>query len=120
VWRRHSSRATSGSASTPAPAEPRRVYVATRDLIFRSKLRAIVAAGGGEVTPDAARCDLAVVELDPASDLELLRPLTERGTPVLAFGPHVLADLLRRARELGAEAVPNSRVESRLRALLTP
>jgi len=39
---------------------------------------------------------------------------------VLAFTSHVHAELLRQARELGAEAVPNSAVEMRLRALLTP
>jgi hypothetical protein len=39
-------------------------------------------------------------------------------TPVLAFGSHVHAELLRRARALGAEAVPNSQVEHRLAALL--
>jgi hypothetical protein len=37
---------------------------------------------------------------------------------VLAFGSHVNAGLLRRARELGAEAVPNSQVEVRLAELL--
>lgn len=83
-------------------------------------MRGIIAAAGDHATTDAARCDLAVIELDPASTLAPLRALLERGTPVLAFGSHVLADLLRQARELGAEAVPNSAVESRLRALLTP
>jgi hypothetical protein len=101
------------------PGEPRRIYVETRDLIFRSKVRAIIAGAGDQVTADSGACDLAVIELDPASKLDSLRALLERGTPVLAFGAHVLADLLRQARELGAEAVPNSAVETRLRALLT-
>ena len=79
-----------------------------------------MTAAGDHIVTDPAACDLAVVELDPQSDLNALRPLVERGTPVLAFGSHILADLLRRARELGAEAVPNSQVELRLRALLTP
>jgi hypothetical protein len=37
---------------------------------------------------------------------------------VLAYGPHVRADLLRAAREAGATAVPNSEVERQLRVLL--
>jgi hypothetical protein len=102
------------------PGEPRRIYVETRDLIFRSKVRAIITAAGDHVTTDSAACDLAVIELDPASKLEVLRALIDRGTPVLAFASHVLADLLRQARELGAEAVPNSGLEARLRTLLTP
>ena len=101
------------------PGEPRQVYVETRDLIFRSKVRAVITAAGDHVTGDSASCDLAVIELDPASTWERLRPLLERGTPVLAFASHVQPDLLRQARELGAEAVPNSAVEARLRALLT-
>lgn len=98
------------------PRRPHQVFVQTKDLIFRSKVRAIITAAGDHVTTDAAMCDLAVIEL---GDLEDLRPLIERGTPVLAFASHVQADLLRQARELGAEAVPNSAVEMRLRALLT-
>ena len=101
------------------PGEPRQVYVETRDLIFRSKVRTVITAAGDHVTTDPASCDLAVIELDPASDLEGLRMLVDRGRPVLAFASHVQADLLRRARELGAEAVPNSAVETRLRALLS-
>lgn len=100
--------------------EPRQIYVETRDLIFRSKVRAVITAAGDDVTTDPGACDLAVIELDPASKIASVRALLERGTPVLAFASHVLADLLRQARELGAEAVPNSAVETRLRALLTP
>jgi len=77
-----------------------------------------VAAAGDRCTTDSAECDLAVVELDPRSELAPLAGFVSRGTPVLAFGAHVEAELLRRARELGAEAVPNSQVEQRLRALL--
>jgi hypothetical protein len=101
------------------PDEPRRVYVDTRDLIFRSKIRSVVASTGDHVTTDLAASDLAVIELDPATGVDPLRPLVARGTPVLAFASHVQAELLRQARELGAEAVPNSAVETRLRALLT-
>lgn len=93
----------------------RRVLLATRDLLFRSKLGAVVAAAGGEVTKDEAACELAVIELDAAGAEERIRALVGRGVPVLAFGSHVKADLLRAAREAGAVAVPNSQVEARLR-----
>ena len=89
----------------------------TADLVFRSKLTAVVAAAGGEVTRDAEPCDLAVLELGgPAGDR--IGELVRRGVPVLAFGSHVRADALRAAREAGATAVPNSQVAERLAELL--
>ena len=95
----------------------KRVLLVTVDLLFRSKLAAVVAAAGAEVTRDAEPCDLAVLELGgPAGDR--IGELVRRGVPVLAFGSHVRADALRAAREAGATAVPNSQVEARLRELL--
>jgi hypothetical protein len=96
----------------------RRVHLLTRDLMFRGKLGGVVSAAGGEVTRDSAACDLAVIELDARGWEEAIRDAGVRGVRVLAFGSHVNAALLRRARELGAEAVPNSRVEARLAELL--
>lgn len=96
----------------------RRVHLLTRDLMFRGKLGGVVSAAGGEVTRDSAACDLAVIELDARGWEEAIRDAGGRGVRVLAFGSHVNAALLRRARELGAEAVPNSRVEARLAELL--
>jgi len=40
-----------------------RVFLATRDLVFRSKLAAVVRAAGGDVTADEAGCDIAVVDV---------------------------------------------------------
>jgi len=95
----------------------KRVLLLTADLVFRSKLTAVVAAAGGEVTRDAEPCDLAVLELGgPAGDR--IGELVRRGVPVLAFGSHVRADALRAAREAGATAVPNSQVAERLAELL--
>ena len=96
----------------------KRVYVGARDLFFRSKLRAVVQAAGAESAGDDAACDLAVIELGTADAETRVRALVARGVPVLAFGSHVKAAELRAAREAGAEAVPNSAVEARLRALL--
>lgn len=98
----------------------KRVLLATRDLFFRSKLGALVAAAGAEVVRDEAECDLAVVELGGEGVEARIRALAGRGIPVLAFGSHVEPDALRAAREAGAVAVPNSQVEEKLRELLQP
>ena len=87
-----------------------RVLLATRDLLFRSKLGAVVQTAGGELTRDEGVCELAVIELGVDAEQQI-RALVARGIPVLAFGSHVNADALRAAREAGATAVPNSQVE---------
>ena len=97
---------------------PKRVLLATRDLLFRSKLGAVVAAAGAELSRDEAACDLAVLELGGPGAADRIGELVRRGTPVLAYGSHVHVELLRAAREAGATAVPNSQVEQRLRDLL--
>jgi len=94
----------------------KRVWLVTGDLVFRAKLRAVVEAAGGEMA-DAATADLVVIEVGSRGWEERVVELVGRGVPVLAFGPHVGADLLRAARERGAVAVPNSQVEERLRAM---
>jgi hypothetical protein len=103
--------------SSPAASAEPAVLLETRDLVFRAKLEGVVRSAGGRVTraPPAA---LAVVELSGPAAVERVRELVAAGVPVLAFGPHVEADLLRAAREAGAEAVPNSRVEVALRRRL--
>lgn len=98
---------------------PRRVWIAARDLVFRSKLQALVRALGAELTPDDRAADIAVIELGGPDSEVRIRDLTARNLPVLAFGPHVQAEALRAARALGARAVPNSEVERSLRALLS-
>ena len=95
---------------------PKRVLLATQDLLFRSKLGAVVTTAGGEVVRDPAGCDLAVVDVEIPGAMDRIRGFVASGTPVLAFGSHVLVDLLRAAREAGATAVPNSEIEGRLRA----
>lgn len=94
------------------------VLLATRDLIFRAKLGAVVREGGGEMAPDEKSSDLAVVDVEAPGAMERIRGLVVQGVTVLAFGPHVRAELLRAAREAGATAVPNSQVEQQLRQLL--
>src|SRR2546426_10843548 len=93
---------------------PKQVFLATRDLVFRSKLARVVVAAGAEVTRDEAACELAVLEIEPAGSTDRITRLVARGTPVLAYGSHVRADLLRTAREAGATAGADSPAEERL------
>jgi hypothetical protein len=95
----------------------KRVLVAARDLFFRAKLNAVIQAAGAESTTDEP-CDLAVLELGRSGVEERIQALLQNGVPVLAYGSHVNAAELRAARALGARAVPNSEIESALRALL--
>lgn len=97
---------------------PEPVYLLTRDLVFRSKLGAIVTRAGRTTVREAAACGLGVVDLSVGDWEVVVRELRARAVPVLAFGPHVESGSLRRARALGAEAVPNSQVERRLAELL--
>lgn len=96
----------------------KRVLVVARDLVFRAKLRAVVAAAGAETATDEGACDLAVVEIEAPQWEARIHGLVSRGVPVLAFGSHVHAAALRQARDAGARAVPNSQVEDALTELL--
>lgn len=88
-----------------------------RDLFFRGKLQEIVRAAGAELVREPP-FDLAVVELGTSNSEERIRDLSRQTIAVLAFGSHIDAGALRAAREAGARAVPNSQIESELRALL--
>lgn len=95
----------------------KRVLVECRDLFFRGKIQAVLGASGGAIAREDP-IDLAVLELGKPGVDERIRDLVRRGIPVVAFGSHVDAEALRTARNAGARAVPNSEVESTLRALL--
>ena len=92
-----------------------RVLLVTRDLVFRSKLGTVLQEGGSEKARDEGSSDLVVVDVEAPGAVERIRGLVLRGVAVLAYGPHVRADLLRAARDAGATAVPNSQVEDALR-----
>ena len=96
---------------------PKRVLVECRDLFFRGKVQEIVRAAGAEPVREEP-CDLAVIELGKTNVAARISALVQRGIPVLAFGSHVDTAALRAAREQGARAVPNSQIETELRALL--
>jgi len=95
----------------------KRVLVECRDLFFRGKLQAILTASGAEQVREEPY-DLAVIELGRTDAPQRITDLVMRGVPVLAFGSHVDAAALRAARDLVARAVPNSEIETALRALL--
>ena len=95
----------------------KRVLIECRDLFFRGKLQEIVRTAGAEPVREEP-CDLAVLELGKSTTEKRIAELRGRGIPVLAFGSHVEAAALRAAREQGARAVPNSQIETELRALL--
>jgi sirohydrochlorin ferrochelatase len=95
----------------------KRVLVECRDLFFRGKLQVILTAAGAEPVREEPY-DLAVIELGKPDVSQRITDLVARGVPVLAFGSHVDAAALRAARDLGARAVPNSEIETALRALL--
>ena len=97
----------------------KRVLIVAPDLLFRAKLRTVVSTAGGVVVRESEACDLAVVAAEAPGAVDRIRGLVAAGTPVLAFASHVLAQLLRDARDAGAVAVPNSEVERRLAALVT-
>ncbi len=95
----------------------RSVAVYVRDLMFRAKIEVHAARLGFRTVP-AIPASCAVVALGNPQQVVLVRRLCEAGTPVLAFGPHVDAASLRAAREAGATAVPNSRLDAELAAFL--
>ena len=96
----------------------KRVFLATRDLLFRAKLGGVVAAAGAQVWREEGMSDLVVLDLADPAALGRIGDLVQRGVAVLAYGAHVQLDVLRAARAAGATAVPNSEVERRLRELL--
>jgi hypothetical protein len=98
-------------------AADRTVLILARDLFFRAKLEAVARAAGAEPVARGPAA-LAVVELSGDPSLQRIRALAAAGVAVLAFGSHVHAELLRAAREAGADAVPNSQVEEALRSRL--
>ncbi|TWT41817.1 Response regulator receiver domain protein [Phycisphaerae bacterium RAS1] len=121
--------------------DPLRPIVAlVEDLFFGSKItgtaaalnipvnvvRTIVAAEAaaacpaGTATPGAAAL-LLDLNVEPAATLELIARLKRKRTdlPIIAFASHVQAELIRRAREVGADRVlPRSKFSEELPDIL--
>ena len=110
---------------------PNTILVIVTDLMFQSRLREHVSAMGSEVvvgdTLAAVRealnertalaiLDLHVSGVDWRQAVELAK---EAGVPVLAFGRHTEAPLLRAARDAGCErVVPRSTLVAELPQLI--
>ena len=98
------------------PPSERSVLLVTRDLFFRAKLEALIELSG-HTAVRSGPAPFAVVELGTVS-VEQVYELVTAGTRVVAFGSHVGGQALREARDVGAQAVPNSQVEAAVRAML--
>jgi DNA-binding NarL/FixJ family response regulator len=107
------------------------VLAVVPDLYFATRIAATAKAAGVELellTPQRAVARLAqpgvslsILELENRDSLTLLRELKRVApdVPLVGFGAHVEADLLRDAAAAGAEAVlPRSQLVARLPALL--
>lgn len=95
----------------------RTVWLFSRNLLLLERVRGIVGAGGPSIRllGEARPGDLVLVDLTAADALDAIARVRTIGAEVVAFGPHKQADLLRRAREAGAERVV---ANSALRAAL--
>lgn len=106
-------------------SNPRAVLLFCTDLMFtvqlqnmarKAMLRPVVVKPGAPLPAG----DLLVVDLASRADWEQpIREARQRGTTVLAFGPHMDAEARRRAKEAGASRVlANSNLQRDLPAML--
>lgn len=85
-----------------------------RDLMFASRVRgvapdAVVAQKGERVLESVGPgTRLVIVELEAGGSLDLIPEVAARAPDarLVAFGPHVMEDMLSEAREAGAEVLP--------------
>lgn len=84
------------------------------DLLFRSKLRAVAAHTGADVTFFRDACDpaigeatLAIVDLDAPGATDAIAQLVETwpGLRIVGFVSHVRADRIKEARAAGATEI---------------
>lgn len=107
--------------------ECRRVGVLTANLFVRVPVELAVRGCGAEPVflaalerADQEGCRAVVLDLQAVGPdpQDAIAALTQAGILVLAFGPHVEAEALRRARQAGAVALPRSTFLERLPQLL--
>ncbi len=107
-------------------AEPRRVGVLVPNLFLRVPVDAAVRSAGAEPEAVASPAAAAAAPRVLVVDLEALgaepevavRRLVVQGKDVLAFGPHVKAQMLAACRAAGAVVLPRSVFLARLPELL--
>ncbi len=111
----------------------RTILAVISELMFQSRVREQAAALGYDVrvadTPAALSealavgAELVVVDLHVSGIgwREAAAAAKERGVPVLAFGRHTEASLLRDARQAGCDrVVPRSQLVEELNVILSP
>jgi hypothetical protein len=95
-----------------------RVALLCPDLLFGSRLRSALEAGGHEVLPADADADVLVVDLT-ADPEERVAAGAGSAMPVLGFYSHVEQDVRRAAEAAGfARVVPRSRMAREAPALV--
>ena len=110
VWVAH---LTWGATKARSFQESRQVGLLSVNLMDRSRVEPLVERSGARLSvwdgfegvPDGAKPDLALVDLTAPGALLAIEALVQAGVPVIAFGPHVDREALRRAREVGAGQV---------------
>ena len=115
AWRAHLAWGAAKAAQLTPPPSPQIGYFGT-NLMDRSKIEHVAAGRGFDLASfrDVEGLDDAphtvVVDLQAADADEAIRVLADRGSRVVAFGPHVDDVAMMRARTLGATAaMPRSR-----------
>ena len=112
--------AVASDAAVPANADPppRTVLIVCADLLTGGPLVAAVRAAGftpvrslGLAKADVAGASGVLLDLSLSGAAAWLAELPADAPPVLSFGPHVLAELLKAARAAGRGPVlPRSRL----------
>lgn len=100
------------AAVEPATADPRpRIGLLGTDLMDRTKIESVAAPAGyvlavwRNVHDLESDVVLALIDLNHAGADDAVRRLSQAGTRVVAFGPHVDDFAMARARSLGADDV---------------
>jgi len=87
------------------------------DLFFRAKIEAMLKASGHRLAAGPETADLVIADVNRCDPVGVVD--TADGTPVLGFGRHTDAALLRSARAAGfAMVVPRSVLAERLPDLI--
>lgn len=103
-----------------------RIVALVRDLMFASRVRgvapeAVVTQEGSAVLEALGpETRLVIVELEAGGALDLIPDVVDRApeSRLVAFGPHVMEDLLSEARAAGAEVLPRGAFVKRLPELV--
>lgn len=110
VWEAH---LAWGATKAKSFQRPRQVVLLSVNLMDRSRVEPLVERSGaklvvwagGKAVAGGVKPDLGLVDLAAPGALEAIEELVRAGVRVIAFGPHVDRESLRKARQNGAEQV---------------